>query len=650
VRNKKLFTRILVTAAAAFAAAALAYTAGIFVRLDRLAYDSAARFLRTNRSPAEGVAVILIDDASLEALEPVAGEWPWPRAIYGDLLEFLTLGSPRAVVFDILFTARRKTAAGEGMDSHDARLAEATAEAGHVFHALQLFQDEEDEVNETLLDRPLPPDFVDSFALKPPDREGLPAAGNNNFYLPFRELYRSSFGMGVVDLDSDSDGVYRRVRLTRSYQGAHFPVLGLAPVLGDSDPAAGKGWMQVGGRRVPLDEDGRYLLNLYGAFQSFSMSGIFASLQKIRRGEVADLLVRPDEFRGKIVFVGATAVGVGDVKATALSPRTPGTYLHATIASNFLKGDFLRPPDRSVTLAMMCAWAFICAGGIAMLKPLPLKILTPVVIAAAVGAVYLAALRWNVLLEPFPVLAAPAAAAVFSFTHLLLEESRERRRIRGMFSQYVSPEMLEEIIEKRGENAASATGRSEELTILFTDIRDFTSFAENASPEKVVEALNVYFSRMSDVILDNKGTIDKFIGDAIMVFWGAPIRLDGHALFAVRTAMAMVKEVPRVNEELRKRGIDFVVKIGIGIHTGQAVLGSVGSSRKLSYTAVGDAVNLASRLEGQCKIHGREIVLSEATCERLNGSIPCRLIDTVQVKGRREKTRIYEPVDTLAGG
>lgn len=643
-KNKKVLLVALIVIGV-FGLTALLTQAGLFGRAEGVFHDYASKSARSEKTVPDKVAIILIDEASLQALNPVVGRWPWPRAIYSDLLEFLAMGRPKAVFFDILFTERSSSEKNPTSDSNDAQLASATANAGFVYHSMQILRDSEDEKNKTLLGRALPPDFIERFST---DISGMPKYGeppDNNFYIPYKELYQSAKGMAVVEFKPDPDGIFRRTKPFREYRGKYFPVPGLAPFADGKKVEAVEGGLRIGGTTMPLDDEGRYFINVYGKYNEYSISGIFASLQKIRAGEVESLMVNPSEFKDKYVFIGSSAVGVEDLKTTAISTRTPGVFLHASLAGNFLTGDFLRPANRMLTLAVALALSLICVLGIFSAKKFWPKIAVPLGGAAgwAVFAGY--GLRLNTVYEAIPPIASALLSGVMSLGYVAMTEGREKLKIRRMFSQYVSPEVLNIMMENPADFLSIGAGTKVEISILFSDIRNFTTFSEKSRPEQVVEMLNSHFSQMTDPIIKSRGTVDKFIGDAIMAFWGAPVKIENHADAAVNAALEMKRKMKLVNEEIKKKGIDFEVKIGVGINSGDAIIGNIGSSQKLNYTVIGDTINLGARLESITKTYGVVVIISEFTKNMLKGDVPCRVLDTVLVKGKAIPVKIFEPLD-----
>ncbi len=617
-------------------------------RLEWMTFDWRSQMLRTPVSAPEDIAVILIDETSINAMNPIVGRWPWPRSVHADVIDYLALGQPRAVLFDILFTEneRQDGQSAEVTSPPDQRLIDASHEAGMVIHAMQVFRDTADDTNSVLLDRPLPEDLprlatADASAVL----RGGHAPVNNNYYLPFPGLYQTAAGLGVVNTEPDADGVYRRIKLLHGYRQAIFPALGIAPLPGIRARASESGGAQyrIGDTDVPVDTDGRYLINHYGRVNTWSMSGVLASAQQLRAGDVEHLLIDPREFHDKIVFIGASAAGLEDLKTTPLGSSVPGVLLHAGVAANLLAGDVLWPVARSVNALLIIALTVFTVAGILNQKRLWLQLAVPLVLGLVYAGVGIAAFQLNLLLQMTAPLLAIVVGSALCFLYLVFTEGRDKRRVRTMLAQYVSPAMLNTVVERYADHLDAEVGSEEDLSILFSDIRGFTHLAESLPARTVVEILNYYFSNMTEVIFSHDGTIDKFIGDAIMAFWGAPVHDDAHADKALRAALGMHQRMATVNRWLRERSLPEI-EIGIGIHSGNVILGNIGSEQKLDYTIIGDNVNLASRLEGLTKQYGMPIAISENLRKRLRDPLACYLVDLVRVKGKQEPICIYAPI------
>jgi len=641
-KNKIAIALVIAILVAAFTIAC--YQLGYFERAEDLVYDVKAKFYRSKKVPPKNIKIVLIDDASITALETVAGRWPWPRAIYSDLLEFLTTyGGARAVLFDILFTERYD-------EANDLALVEATRTSQNVIHSMVIKREQPDREKKynVELNRTMPADFQRKYSLR--NVQGvmsLPLSEqNNDFSLPIAGLREASRSVAVVEFTPDIDGVLRRTRPLREYHDAYYPVLGLSPFIDDTTKIIiGKKAIQINDRILPIDANGNFLINMYGidTMEPISAGGIFASLQKIRQGEVEDLIVSPDEFKDSIVFVGVSAIGGADLKATPLATRTPGVILHVSLASNYLLNDFLMPPDRRLTILSVLVGVFLTAGFVFFSKRILIRASFPTAILAAYGWYSFFAFRSNMIVETVPFVFATVVSGFLSFGYLTFTEAVEKRRVSHLFTQYVSKDVLNEVLNNYKEYVKTSKGMKVELTVLFSDIRGFTTMSETAPPEKIVEMLNIHFGIMADIILKHNGTIDKYIGDAIMAFWGAPVKTANHAEQAVLAGQEMLEALKEVNETIRERGLDMEVKIGIGINTGAATIGEIGSEKKKNYTIVGDTVNLASRLESITKEYKTPLLISEYTYERVKDMIDCRQLGNVKVKGREQPVNIYTP-------
>jgi len=618
--------------------------AGGFQRLEWISQDARTQLMRTDAQVHDDLALILIDESSLTALSPVLGRFPWPRSVYADLLDFLAMGNPRAVVFDVLFTEAEWQEDGDGgLSQEDEALAMATASLGNVHHALHLHKESPDEVASDALDQPLPDIIRGQHALA--DVEGIPDLGRNTYLRPFDELLMASAGMGAVGLDSDADGVYRRVSPFFRYQDVVLPGLSttaLSNHLALDSARMDKGKLHLDDHAVPVDEDGRFGVNFYGEVPAYSFSGIIQSLQRLRRGEADQALIRPEEFEDRIVFLGGSAIGLHDIKHTPMSSRTPGVEIHLSAASNLLKGDYLRPLPASLSSFLILLFAVLTALGF-LLSRVHYQLILPLLLLGLNTGLAVWAFGLNLLVD----MVAPATAVVMSsvacMAYVSATEGRDRRRVRKMLSQYVSPAVLAEVVDRYDEHLSAEVGSSEEMTILFSDIRGFTSISEGYPADQVVTLLNRYLSELTEAIFHHEGTLDKFIGDAIMAFWGAPIRVEDHARRAVLAGLAMQSRVRHLNTALAEEG-QPLLHTGIGLHTGQVILGNIGSERKLDYTVIGDNVNLASRIEGLTSHYGCPLLISGSSYEALGEDIICALVDRVRVKGKQQAVSIWRPL------
>ncbi|MDH4233555.1 MAG: adenylate/guanylate cyclase domain-containing protein [Gallionella sp.] len=631
----------LLVALLVFVISMTCYTRGVFEKPELFVYDVQAKLLRSGKAVDSRIKVILVDEAALKSMSDIAGRWPWQRAIWSDLLDYLSMGGVRAVLFDILFLEKQDKL-------NDKALINATKVSQNAYHSMLIMREEAEKETNKYAEaaKPLPPGFVDGFALK--NVTGslaiTPGTESNEFSLPIANLPEASKGIAVVEFSPDSDNVFRRTKPLREYQGKYFPVLGLAPFIDSAKPInIQKNAIEINDRTFPVDDNGSYVINMYdlNKVDTYSMSGVFASLQQIRKGDVENILVNPEVFKDSVVFIGTSAIGTADLKAIPMSASVPGVMLHAFLANNYLQNDFMSPPDKRLTYLSIFIGVFLTSWAVMFSRRLVIRIFLPLSMLVIYIGYALFSFKLNMQAEMVPFIFSTFTTGFLSFGYLTFTEGAEKRRVSHLFTQYVSKDVLDEVLHNYKDYLKSSAGQKVEITVLFSDIRGFTTMSETEQPEKIVEMLNVHFTVMADIILKHNGTIDKYIGDAIMAFWGAPVRTEDHAERAVLAGQEMLEGLKEVNRILKERGFGHEIKIGIGINTGIATIGNIGSEKKKNYTVVGDTVNLSSRLESITKEYGAPLLFSEYTHEKIKDKISCKRIGNVTVKGREQSVDIY---------
>jgi adenylate cyclase len=644
-KRLKLITHGALLALLVFVAVSLVFHLGGWRALEWLADDFKTQQLRSDKVADDQIVVLLVDESSLSAMDPVVGRWPWPRSVWADVLEYLSMGGAQSAVFDILFTERSANSS-EALNPHDQALVEMNRQTDMAIHAMQLLRDPQNP----FADRPLPAIFPKKFAF--PSVEGVPKVHNNTYYIPFKQLYETAHRMGVVEFSPDADGTYRRTSLLRDYHDHYYPVLSLAPLIERLNFTHAK---QVGQTlwlndlAVPLDRSGHYQVNFYQQIKSVSIGSVLASVAALRRGEVEQLyqdpqLVPPDFFENKTVFIGTSAVGLEDMKDTPIQNRWPGVYLHASIASNILQKDFITQPPASWVYGMIFLAVLLTTPLVLGTASVIMQVVYPLGLVAIYSALNVfAQAKWGLQLDYVPVVAAIFFTWLTMSGYLSATEGREKRRVRQMLAQYVSPAALNTVLDNYEDQIKAEVGTEQEMSVVFSDIRGFTTISEGLTPAQVVQLLNVHLDAMTQVTFKYGGTMDKFIGDATMAFWGAPLPDPEHPLHATQAAMAMQASIPEVNQKLKSMGLKEIA-IGVGVNTGKMILGNIGSSQKLDYTVIGDAVNLGSRLEGLTKQYHVPVLISEFTQAYVHEKIPCAPIDRVRVKGKHKPVTIYTPL------
>ncbi len=549
------------------------------------------------------MVIVDIDQKSLEDMNDLAGNWPWPRSVHGELIDHIERQQPRAIVFDVLFNEPDVY-----RPEHDAAFAESVARNGNVWLAMTLNSDGAGAVVSQL---------PKAIGAQPVGLPNLSARAPIMLPLVVAQ-YPEAMRGGVINFTPGSDGVGRHHALYAERNGWRFPSMAARIA-------------QAAGR--PLPDMERVLLNWRSSWRHVSYADLY--LDSLR----GKPLRAQDEMRDKIVVIGTAAPGLSDFRVTPIGSTYPGVEILATAIDNLDRGDWLREVARPAVLPLALGLIGLLALGFArQMSVQKLLLALAAVTVATIGASWLLLSRGTFV----PVFGALAFAWLYYLAAsgmAYLEERARRLRTARMFTRFLDARVVSELIDK-GEIDHRQQAQSREISVLFSDIRGFTALSEVSTPEAVVGLLNGYFSRQVGVIFEHGGTLDKFIGDAIMAFWGAPVAQADHARKAVDAALDMSAALDEMRGQLGEIGSEL--EIGIGIHSGSAVVGFIGSSDRLDYTVIGDTVNLASRVEGLTKGLAR-VLVTEATRDAAPDAFDWRDCGSHQVKGRSEPVRLFEP-------
>ncbi len=572
---------------------------------------------------ADDIVVVGIDDASFAGL----GKWPFSRVYFAKAIKNLYEAGARLIVLDVEFTEPNTEAPRQ-----DLVLAAAVKRAGNVILAGKWVV--EHAANDIVYGYPLPPMEV---------------------------LQKTGVRWGLVNVDEDPDGFVRRYLLFQPHNQRVLLPLSveafrwLAGTQNGNGPDVvleRDGYFVVAGRRVPKHDDNSMLINFRGpagTFPRFSFVDVIDDSSLTLLGdEDTDVFEMHKElrtFENKIVFIGATAEELQDNKLAPFfgyrgrQRKLPGVELHANALSTLLRGDFIRREPYALSWLSLLLLAALTSVGVQWLKPFRgMFAVLALWVLFVIWAVY-AFINLRLWVPITPPLTALAFAYVGNVVHQLLTEQRERIRIKKTWEHYMSENVIDAML-KSG-RMPEFGGERRELTVLFSDIRGFTTFSERHSSHEVVQQLNEYLTAMVDVIFKYGGTLDKFVGDEIMAVYGAPHYFRDHAEKACRTALEMVARLRALQHNWSQRQKD-IFQIGIGINTGKVIAGNLGSSQLFDYTVIGDDVNLGARLEGANKQYGTTIIISEATYRAVRKKAIVRELDLVRVKGKQHPVRIYE--------
>ncbi|MHB0968442.1 MAG: CHASE2 domain-containing protein [Thermoanaerobaculia bacterium] len=642
----------LIGPAAGFAAALLAGVVFLadpsFFHLEDLSQDAMSRIVAARETPDPSIVIVSVNEKSLQTLEPLFGRWQeHNRAMLTYGLRALRAGRARVVAVDALF------AGGDaGAEDRDfaASIASLPVVLGAATRPTVQGAATQQEAQRTALE---------------PWRGALWQLENDASlpkltFVPPYALLADAKGLGTIRLATGEGTapVRRYVAGDRIDDSTFVPSLAVATfaVARELPRAAsirGDGrarTFRAGTLEIPVDEKATFAIRWKGKKASSEViSYPVVDFDKIVSAAAVleeDPAAAPEVerqlrqlFEGKIVVIGLTAVGLFDLRATPLSPRAAGVEIHANAIDNLLHGEFNREASRGVFFGMLLSGLTLFGWLTYTIRSQFLNAALLIVALTSAFGVSFLALRAGWIYPAVP----PALACAVAWASILvirfIAEQRRSVQLRSIFGRYVSPGVLEHILATP--DRVELGGVRTEMTILFSDIRGFTSISEASEPEEVVEMLNEYLTRMVEILLRHGGTLDKFIGDAVMGFWNAPAGDPDHARHAVECAIEMIDETARLREEWSEEG-KAPIRIGIGINTGDAVVGNIGSRQVLSYTVIGDAVNLASRLESKNKDYGTEIIISEFTLARIGDSIGTRYLDEVKVKGKDKAVKIYE--------
>ncbi len=641
------------------------YRIGLIDRLDAIFYD-AKLWLTMPHTIDDRVVIVDIDEKSLAE----QGRWPWGRDRLALLMDKLfDRYAARLVGFDVVFAEADVSSGIKSLEYLAGGVLRGNAAFQSSLREMRPRLDYDARFAAALKKRPVILGYYLSNVAGAQASGALPApvlpAGSLADHRTLITRWQShggnlalfqaaAAGGGHFNPMVDFDGISRRVPLLAEYQGAYYEslalamaraVLGFPPVMpGYADSADDQSpleWIELaterGSLQIPVDENVASLIpyrGVQGSFPYFSATDVL--------NERIDL----DKLKGRIVLVGTTAPGLMDLRATPVATAYPGVEVHANLIMGMLDGAIKHKPE--YLIAADALQVLLAGGMLVFLLPLlsPLKAsLLGLFMLLGLGSVNLFLWHGSNMVMPF----ANAALLVTLLYALNMSwgyfvESRTKRQFTELFGQYVPPELVDEMA--KNPEGYTMSGRKAELTVLFSDIRGFTTISEGLQPDQLATLMNEYLGAMTEVVREHRGTLDKYIGDAIMAFWGAPVADPEHAQHAVIAALEMQKALKELNRLLVTKGWPEL-KIGVGVNTGFMTVGDMGSPVRKAYTVMGDAVNLGSRLEGITKQYGVGIIVGEATREKLGLGFVLRELDRVRVKGKLEPVGIFEPLGVV---
>lgn len=630
---------------------------------------------RGTMKPHDAVVLAVIDEKSLNK----EGRWPWPRSKIAKLIDYLSNDGAKVIGFDIGFLEpdentnlelidqfqqkieslqlnnskikefiqeRKLRADNDRILANTIRRSRAKIVLGHFFYmnpAALNYRVEQKDIErqiERIKNSKYPLIMYD-------DPQGMAIDPFISAYIPEANidiLSQAAHSSGYFNTVADRDGVVRWMPLVFKCGRNIYAPLSIQSVWHYLDQPQlmvkvanyGIRGIKMGERFIPTAEDGKMLINYLGPEQTFP----HYSLSDIMRGNIPQ-----GTFKDKIVMVGATAIAIYDTRSTPFSSlgEYPGLEIHATVINNIITDNFLKKPKWTTLFDALAILIIGLFTGVVVRRVGALKgiLFSSVLFILYILTSYWLFMYWGIWVTIiYPLLTLVLVYISLTVYHYLTEE-RERKKIKGAFTYYVSSSVVNEMLKHP--EKLKLGGDRKDLSVLFSDIRGFTTIAERLTPEEVVHLLNEYLTVMTDIVLKNDGLLDKYIGDAIMALYGAPLDLPDHPIRACHSALEMMTELERLNQKWIAEG-KHPIDIGIGINTGPMIVGNMGSVERFDYTAMGDSVNLGSRLEGANKSYKTNIIISEFTFERVKNNFTCMELDSVRVKGKKRPVKIYSLV------
>ncbi|MGQ9578757.1 MAG: CHASE2 domain-containing protein [Candidatus Aminicenantales bacterium] len=582
-------------------------------------WDLRQRQLAKKEEASRDIVLVMIDQPSLDVYSRQGISWPWPRQMYAACLDFMRVAGAKAVVIDLIMSEP----SAYGIED-DELLAEAIKRHGRTFITIGLSRNNSPEEKKNF-------PGVERFALSLPEKNRAAVVETNSCLLPVPAVLNASHGGGNILFLPDQDAIFRRLPLYFRWHELIIPALPLSVV---KDLPGNKM------KPFPLDREGKLVLRFFGppgTYKSYSIASLINSWVQLDAGLEPE--VQPGEFKDKIVFIGSNAPGLLDLRPTPMSPVTPGVEIQATAVDNLLNGKAIRSPAVAVSILFILFFSLVNCLSLSLVAKIRWAGLFSLISFLAPAVLTAVAFKMGYWLELIPVHLAVFSGLILTSLLNYSFEGRERRFLKTVFKHYLSPEVIEKIIANP--SLLKLGGEEKVVTSFFSDVAGFSSVSEKLPPQVLVRWLNFYLAAMTEIILEEGGTLDKYEGDAIIAFWNAPLDQPDHALRACRAAVRCQQALFKINPELEKIG-GRQVRMRIGINSGKAVVGNMGSLKRFDYTAMGDTINLASRLEGAGKYYGVATLISQSTYQEVQAEVVVRPVDVIRVVGKRQPVVIYE--------
>ncbi|QTA79168.1 Nucleotide cyclase, CACHE domain-containing [Desulfonema limicola] len=602
-------------------------------------WDWRVRLMAQKHRASDEICLVLLDQNSLDwGRETNGWPWPWPREVFSLIIDYCKRTGARSLAMDVIFTEPSRFG-----QEDDEILGKSMA--GFNRAASAVFPGEKTGTDQTWPKDVQKPGIsikgLDLFLKNNPGEFSFSKAS-----FPIPEVGTNAAFLCNVNFEPDPDGIYRRIKPFGIFDNTIMPCLGIGAYL-VSDPKVEmgieQGRFQIGDHFIPIDSKGNAVLQYRGpsgTYKTYSAAAVIQSEIQMRSGETP--VIAEHEFKDKYVFFGFSAPGLYDLRPSPVSGIYPGVEIHATMLDNLLSDDFISEIPISLTISIVFFLSALCAVSLSFFITSFMLMAGSIVFLVLPVLIALAGYAWGYWIPVMVCQTAVIAAILLSLAIKYATEGHQKRFIKNAFQQYISPAVIDRIIQNPEQLKLGGERRT--LSIFFSDLESFTSISEKLEPEELTILLNEYLTAMTDIIIQERGTVDKYEGDAIIAFWNAPLDEPDHAVKCVNAALRCQAKLAQMRPGFKER-IGRDLKMRIGINTGEAIVGNFGSSIKFDYTMLGDAVNLAARLEGTNKEFGTYTMISESTKNALEDAFAFRKIAKLVVVGRANRpVEVYEPM------
>lgn len=620
---------------------------------DLFAYDLRSK-LHIDKNPKNiNTVLIEIDDQSLQKLQ----RWPIPRDYWATMLDNLGDYDARVVAFDAIFPEPVQACGEESPDDVFARaVTKFNSKEGSSIIMAYTVQDE-NTATEFLPTAPL--ELMESMipSQVSPNCKAFSHSRIEKHNWPIDKLVETESEMGYLNNKEDFDGVFRHYTVYASVYSEDMESYLLLPSLGfrafmssneTNDLSVNiqsdcSGSVDINGKNINFNSSGETKLRWTGLGEKFESIPLYRVIEgKDYTNDAGEEIILKDFFKDQIVFIGSTATGAHDFRNTPVDAKTPGVYAHINLVDMMKRQYFYKPIEETIKISLI---GFSIAITLLMIIMFFNKAILDIFgMAILIYAMWYIDYKYFYMLGYELKLASATFGLVVSYFWITFlnfnQASAEKEQIKGAFSRYVAPSIVDDMLDNP--EKLKIGGEKRDITCMFSDVRDFTSISEKLTPTELATSLNRYMGEMTDIVFATNGTLDKYIGDAIVAFWGAPLDIGDHVTQAVEAGVLMMEALPAINKEFKDKGLPKF-KIGLGLNSGECSVGNMGSDAIFAYTALGDNMNLGARLESLCKHYGAQILISEYTYQKMDQSkFTCRIIDKVRVKGKSLPVAVYE--------